>query len=125
MFRKVDCVVVRVPELASALDLYVNRLGHPLIRRRDDQAAGLRLDDSETELVVMAGEGGTEADSLVESVNAAVESFVRAGGSLVGPVEEIAVGRRATLQDPWGNELPILDLSKGRLRTDATGNAIE
>ena len=39
---------------------------------------------------------------------------------LVTPFD-IAIGRCAVVQDRWGNRLVLLDHSKGRLLTDATG----
>ena len=35
---------------------------------------------------------------------------------------DIPVGRLAVVADPFGNTLVLLDLSKGRYVTDATGN---
>lgn len=125
MFRKVDCVVVRVPSLADSLRFYAGKLGHRLAWRRGDEAAGLSMVASDTEIVLMAEGSGTEADLLVDSVEDAVRTFTTAGGSLVGRVEEIPIGKRATLRDPWGNVLLILDMSKGPLRTDPAGNVIE
>ena len=51
LFRKVDCHSIPVAELAAALTFYCSRLGHELIWR-DDSAAGLRLPDSDAELVL-------------------------------------------------------------------------
>jgi hypothetical protein len=40
---------------------------------------------------------------------------------VVVPPFEIQIGRAAVVQDPWGNQLVILDSSKGILATDAEG----
>ena len=40
-----------------------------------------------------------------------------------GPFD-IQIGRCVVVQDPWGNELVLLDMSKGRLRTDDAGNIL-
>ena len=49
-FRKVDCHSIPVADLDAALAFYRDGLGHELIWR-DDSAAGLRLPDSDAELV--------------------------------------------------------------------------
>lgn len=121
LLRKVDCVQVPVPDLDSGLAFYRDRLGHELVWR-SDSAAGLRLADADTELVLQTQRPQPEADFLVDSVDQAVTELVRAGGTvLTGPVD-IPVGRVAVVADPFGNPLTILDLTKGRYVTDADGN---
>jgi lactoylglutathione lyase len=123
LFRKVDCHSIPVGDLEAALAFYRDGLGHELIWR-DATAAGLRLPDSEAELVLHTEERPVETDLLVASVPAAIERFVQAGGQvLIGPFE-IRIGLCAVLEDPWQNRLVILDSSKGQLLTDATGNVI-
>jgi catechol 2,3-dioxygenase-like lactoylglutathione lyase family enzyme len=51
LFRKVDCHSIPVADLDAALAFYCDGLGHELIWR-DDSAAGLRLPDSDAELVL-------------------------------------------------------------------------
>ena len=51
LFRKVDCHSIPVADLDAALAFYRDGLGHELIWR-DDSAAGLRLPDSDAELVL-------------------------------------------------------------------------
>ena len=57
MFKKVDCILFRVPDLEDALAFYRDKLHHKLAWRRGDSAAGLRMDDSDTEIVLMAEKG--------------------------------------------------------------------
>jgi len=40
------------------------------------------------------------------------------------PPFEIQIGRCVVVQDPFGNPLVLLDMSKGPLTTDAEGNVI-
>jgi hypothetical protein len=42
---------------------------------------------------------------------------------MVAPFD-LRIGRCAVVQDPWGNQLTILDMSKGALVTDADGKVI-
>jgi predicted enzyme related to lactoylglutathione lyase len=119
-----DCHSIPVADLDAALVFYRDGLGHELIRR-DDSAAGLRLPDSDAELVLHTDERPIETDLLVASVPAAISRFVEAGGKVVAGPFEIRIGLCAMIEDPWQNRLVILDSSKGSLRTDAEGNVIE
>ena len=123
LFRSVDCLSLPVPDLEAALEFYRDKLGHSLIWRTET-AAGLRLSDSEAELVLRADDRPPETDLKVESAADAADRFVRAGGSVVAGPFEIKIGRCVVVADPWGNRLVLLDLSKGWLRTDAEGNVI-
>ena len=52
----------------------------------------------------------------------AVETFTAAGGRVLTGPFEIQIGRCAVVQDPWGNTLVVLDMSKGKLTVDGDGN---
>lgn len=123
LFRKIDCHSIPVADLDAALAFYRDRLGHELIWR-DDSAAGLRLPDSDAELVLHTDDRLMETDFLVASVPAAISRFVEAGGKVIAGPFEIRIGLCAMIEDPWQNRLVILDASKGSLRTDAEGNVI-
>jgi len=124
LFRKIDCHSIPVADLDAALAFYRDRLGHELIWR-DDSAAGLRLPDSDAELVLHTDDRLMETDLWVPSVPAAISRFVEAGGKVIAGPFEIRIGLCAVIEDPWQNRLVILDASKGSLRTDAEGNVIE
>lgn len=123
LFRNVDCLRIGVADLAAALAFYRDALGHELIWRTDT-AAGLRLPESDAEIVIHTEGRGMEVDLSVDSVPDAVATFVTAGGEVVAPPFEIQIGLCAVVRDPWGNVLVILDASKGSLRTDDAGNVI-
>jgi predicted enzyme related to lactoylglutathione lyase len=80
------------------------------------------MPDSDTELVLQTERPGLETDLLVESVDAAAARFTDAGGTVVAGPFEIPVGRVVIVADPWGNQLVLLDLSKGTYQTDGAGN---
>jgi predicted enzyme related to lactoylglutathione lyase len=120
LFRTVDCVRIPVPDLDTGLAYYSGRLGHTLIWRTAT-AAGLRLPGGDSELVLHTEGDEPETDLLVESVDEAVAAVVAAGGSVRVRAMDIPVGRVAVVADPFGNALTIVDLSKGRYRTDADG----
>jgi len=121
LLRKVDAVTIRVPDLDTGLDFYSNTLGHALRWRNDEVGqAGLRVPDSDTE-IVLTTEQGYEPNWLVESADDATIAIVDAGGSVVVEPFDIPVGRVAVVSDPFGNVLVLVDLTKGRYATDETG----
>ena len=120
LFTKIDCLSLPVDNLDEALRFYQLTLGHELIWR-DDLAAGLRLPNSESELVLHLDPRPLEVDLMVESVPEAIDRFCKAGGSKLHGPFPIRIGLCAVVIDPWGNRLVLLDASKGPLRTDADG----
>lgn len=123
VLRKIDCIRLFVPDLDQALAFYRNQLGLSLIWR-SETALGLGLSESDVELVLQKERKGVEIDFLVDSADQAAADFVKAGGVLLVAPFAIPIGRCAVVQDPWGNELVLLDMSKGRLQTDEAGNVI-
>jgi len=123
LFQKIDCIRLPVPNLDEALAFYRDRLGHELVWR-SDRSAGLRMPDTDTEIVLHTEDHGQEIDLKVESVEAATARFVEAGGTILVPPFDIQIGRCVVVADPWGNPLVLLDTSKGLLITDDTGNII-
>ena len=123
LIRKVDCVRLYVPDLEAGLAFYRDRLGHVLIWRTET-AAGLRLLESDAELVLQTEDPRQEVDLLVDSADGAARRVEAAGGKVIVPPFDIQIGRCVVLEDPWGNPLVLLDTSKGLLKTDADGNVI-
>lgn len=123
LFKKIDCIRLPVPDLEEALAFYSGQLGHQLIWRTQT-AAGLALPQSDAEIVLYTEGQTEEIDLLVESADQAAEQITAAGGKVIAGPFEIQIGRCAVVLDPWGNELVLLDMSKGRLITDGDGNII-
>ena len=123
LIRKVDCLRLYVPDLEAGLVFYRDRLGHEMIWR-SATAAGLRLPDTDTELVIQTEEQRQEVDLLVDSADDATAFFEQAGGKVIVSPFDIQIGRCAVVEDPWGNPLVVLDTSKGLLATDSKGNII-
>jgi predicted enzyme related to lactoylglutathione lyase len=123
LLRKVDCVRLYVPDLEAGLSFYRDQLGHALIWRTET-AAGLRLPESEAELVIQTEDQRQEVDFLVNSADEAAKVIEQAGGKIIVPPFDIQIGRCVVVEDPWGNPLVLLDASKGLLKTDSDGNVI-
>jgi predicted enzyme related to lactoylglutathione lyase len=119
LFRKIDNHLLRVADLDAAISFYGDKLGHRLLWR-SDQAAGFALPETDAELVVHLHIGPV-TDILVGNVDEAFASILLVGGVAIQPPFDIAIGRCARIRDPFGNELVILDQSKGRLVTDSDG----
>jgi predicted enzyme related to lactoylglutathione lyase len=123
LFRKIDCLQIPVPDLEAGLAFYRDRLGHELIWRTDT-AAGLRLPESDAEIVVQMERPELEANLTVASTDDAVAMISQAGGRAIVQPFDIPIGRCAVVEDPWGNRLVLLDNSKGLLVTDANGRVL-
>jgi predicted enzyme related to lactoylglutathione lyase len=125
LFTHIDCHGVEVSDLDAAIDFYVKRLGHTLLWR-SETGAGLRLRDADgmPELVLHTDHWPIATALRVDDVERAIERFLKAGGRLRSGPEEIAIGKLAVVEDPFGNALVMLDGSKGNLQTDADGNVI-
>jgi hypothetical protein len=119
ILKKVDAVLIKVPEIQAGLDFYCIQLGMTLRWQKDD-AAAVRLGDSELVLSTKF----SETDILVDSVPEAVKAFIDGGGDVIVEPEGIPVGMVAVVRDPFGNELTLVDLSKGLYQTDETGKVI-
>src|SRR6266498_908988 len=123
LVQKVDCIQIHVPDLDAGLVFYRDRLGHQVIWRTE-RAVGLRLPDTDAELVLQTERDGLEINLLVESTDQAARHIVEAGGAIVVPPFDIQIGRCVVVRDPWGTSLVLLDTTKGLLVTDGYGNVI-
>jgi len=121
VLRKLDAVVVRVPDLDTGLAFYADVLGHSLRWRYDaiGQAA-LACPDSDVELVLSTGHDHHPV-WLVTDLTEAVKLTTSGGGHLVSAPEQIPVGRLAVVEDPFGNPLVLIELT-GRYDVSALGD---
>lgn len=123
LIQKVDCVRLYVADLESGLSFYRDKLGMELIWRTD-QAIGLRMPNDVTEIVIHNEKMRPEIDLKVKNADEAAIKIEEAGGKVVVPPFDIQIGRCVVINDPWDNELVLLDSSKGLLKTDSDGNVI-
>lgn len=120
MLRKIDCVMIRVGDVPTTADYYVRVFG---LRRLWDEekpggvaVVGLGMPDTDAEIVVHndpAIPGPMEVYYLVDDVGQACAEFARAGCVVRVEPFDIAIGMCAIVDDPFGNKLCILDMSKG------------
>lgn len=121
LLRRVDCVRLPVDNIESGLAFYRDALGLELVWR-DGDSAGLGMPVDGTEIVIHTRGGSPETDLLVQSADEAAQVVAEAGGSLSVAPFDIRIGRCCVVRDPWGNELVLLDSSRGLLQTDEQGN---
>ena len=119
MLKKIDCVMVRVDDVAGAATYYVRVFG---LRRLWTEATpartmvGLGFPATDAELVLHDDAGiphRVEVHYLVDDVGAAVEQLVRQGCAITVAPFAITIGRCAVVRDPFGTALCLLDMSRG------------
>jgi lactoylglutathione lyase len=115
IFTRIDCISLPVPSIDEGISFYGKALGHEVLWRHDT-AVGLKLPESNAELVLHTENRPHEVDWKVDSVPDAVKRFVEAGGELIAGPFEIRIGLCAVLRDPWKNPIVVLDTSKGLLK---------
>ncbi len=114
MLRKIDCVMVRVPDLTSAAEFYTRVFGlRPLWR--DEMSIGMGMAETDAEVVLhtidLPGDRGVHY--LVDDVREAAAIGQRAGCAVREAPFEVAIGLCAVLVDPFGNTVCLLDMNKG------------
>jgi RimJ/RimL family protein N-acetyltransferase/predicted enzyme related to lactoylglutathione lyase len=114
LVHKVDALQIPVPDLDAGLSFYRDRLGHEILWR-SQTAVGLRMPETDAEIVLQVERANAEVDLLVDSADAAAQRFVAAGGGIVVAPFDIQIGRCVVVRDPWGTELVLLDMSKGAI----------
>jgi catechol 2,3-dioxygenase-like lactoylglutathione lyase family enzyme len=120
MLRRVDRILLRVPSLPAAVKYYTQTLGMTLIRQ-DARLASLKLKDSDGELVLHV-DPDLPADAvyyLVDDVRDLHRRRAELKLNFVSPPAAVSRGWRATVKDPFGNVLLILD------HTTAGATAVE
>ena len=121
---KIDNIAIFVQDLDKASKFYEDVLG--LNRVWTDSERGMRgvvFPGSDSEVVIHNDSTLPSPDFsfLVESVENSCDEFRTQGYEvLFGPVE-VRCGKLATLSDPDGNKIPIIDLTKfgGKARHDS------
>lgn len=112
MLRKIDRVLLRVSGLAGAVAYYRDVLGLTLIRQ-DGRVANFRLADGSTELVLHT-DPDLPAEAvyyLVDDVRDLYKRRAELRIHFTAPPAQVSRGYRATVKDPFGNVLLLLDRS--------------
>jgi predicted enzyme related to lactoylglutathione lyase len=115
VLRKIDCVMIQVDDLETAVQYYVDVFG---MRRiwRDEHSVGLGFPETDAEIVlhhIPNFPSRIEIHYLVNDVMAAVQLFEQRGCRVLVAPFDIPIGKCAVIEDPFGTRLNILDMSKG------------
>src|SRR5919112_6209382 len=115
MLRKVDRILLRVPGLQSAVKHYRDVLGLKLVRE-ESSIASFQLADGDTELVLHTDEDLPDEAVyyLVDDVRDLYARRAELNLKFSGPPTQVSRGYRATVKDPFGNVLLILDRTTGK-----------
>ncbi len=116
MFRKIDCVMIRVDDVSSAEKFYSEVFGlKPLWREAG--AVGMNMPETDAEIVLHNSAdipNKVEVHYLVDDVVAAVKNYGEKGCRVMEPPFEVLIGKCAVIQDPFGTLICLLDLTSGR-----------
>jgi catechol 2,3-dioxygenase-like lactoylglutathione lyase family enzyme len=124
MLKKVDRLLLRVPQLESAVRYYRDVLGLKVVRQ-DAKVASLRLADGDTELVLHA-DPDLPAEATYYLVDDVRDLYKRRDAlrlKFQGAPTPVSRGYRAAVRDPFGNVLLLLDRSTGAAGAGAIEDA--
>ena len=112
---KVDNIMYKVADLASAQDFYISHFGVTKVWEDSEQRmVGLKLRDSDGEIVLHSNPDLPSFDYsfLVDDVKRLCADFSTAGGNVETQPICVRTGWYAVLGDEDGNTIPIVDLSR-------------
>lgn len=115
MFKKIDCVMIRVDDLVAAEKFYAEVFGLK-VGWRDGDSVGMLFPETDAEVVLHRKTEiphRVEVHYLVDDVVAAVETYASKGCRVVEPPFDVLIGKCAVIEDPFGTTLCLLDLSSG------------
>jgi catechol 2,3-dioxygenase-like lactoylglutathione lyase family enzyme len=110
VLRKIDRILLRVPSLPAATRYYTEILGLHLLKQ-DARLASLKFPDSDTELI-LHNDPDLPAEATYYRVDDVRDFYNRRAEfklTFVSPPAQASRGWRATVKDPFGNVLLILD----------------
>ena len=110
MLKRVDRVILRVPQLESAVRYYADVLGMKLVRQTASMAM-FRMGEGELVLHTDSDLPGEATYYLVDDVRDVYRRREQLKLKFTGAPMPVARGYRATVKDPFGNVLLLLDRS--------------
>ena len=121
--KKIDAVLQRVLDLEKTADFYIDVMG---LKRgwtdNETQMIGLLFPGNDTELVLHCDDSRPDPNVSyqVDDVIEFVDAYKRKGFKVLVEPFDIRCGKCAILEDPVGQSIEIMDISKfGEPRFDA------
>jgi predicted enzyme related to lactoylglutathione lyase len=116
MLKKIDCVMIRVDDVAAAEKFYSEVFGLKALWR-EAGSVGMALPEANAEIVLhnnAAIPHKVEVHYLVDNVVAAVKYYAENGCRVLAPPFDVLIGKCAVIQDPFDTTICLLDLTSGR-----------
>jgi predicted enzyme related to lactoylglutathione lyase len=115
MFKKIDCVMIRVPDVAAGEKFYSEVFGLKPVWR-EVGSVGMRMPETDAEVVLHNSAkipNRVEVHYLVDDVVAAVKMYAEKGCRVLVPPFDVLIGKCAVIQDPFETTICLLDLTSG------------
>jgi len=116
MFKKIDCVMIRVDDVAAGEKFYSEVFGLKTLWR-EAGSVGMALPETNAEIVLhnnAAIPHKVEVHYLVDNVVAAVKYYAENGCRVLAPPFDVLIGKCAVIRDPFDTTICLLDLTSGR-----------
>jgi predicted enzyme related to lactoylglutathione lyase len=116
MLKRIDCVMIRVDDVATAEKFYSEVFGLKALWR-EAGSVGMALPETNAEIVLhnnAAIPNKVEVHYLVYNVVAAVKYYAENGCRVLAPPFDVLIGKCAVIQDPFDTTICLLDLTSGR-----------
>jgi predicted enzyme related to lactoylglutathione lyase len=120
MLKKIDCVMIRVDDVAAAEKFYSEVFGLKALWR-EAGSVGMALPETNAEIVLhnnAAIPHKVEVHYLVDNVIAAVKYYAENGCRVLAPPFDVLIGKCAVIRDPFDTTICLLDLTSGRRPSD-------
>jgi catechol 2,3-dioxygenase-like lactoylglutathione lyase family enzyme len=126
VLKCVDRILLRVPNVAAATRFYTETLGLR-VDRKQDAAAAMKFQEGDTELILHddSRRGDVEIVFGVDDVRAMYQLRTDLNLNFVSPPVQAGQGYRATIRDPFGNVLVIVDRTLDSSRDDVVPLNVE
>jgi predicted enzyme related to lactoylglutathione lyase len=116
MLKKIDCVMIRVDDVAAGEKFYSEVFGLKALWR-EAGSVGMSLPETNAEIVLhnnAAIPHKVEVHYLVDNVVAAVRYYAENGCRVLAPPFDVLIGKCAVIRDPFDTTICLLDLTSGR-----------
>lgn len=116
MFKKIDCVMIRVDDVVAGEKFYSEVFGLKP-RWREAGSVGLSLPETDAEIVLHNSAGipnKVEVHYLIDDVVAAVKLYAQKGCRVLVAPFDVLIGKCAVIQDPFATTICLLDLTSGK-----------
>jgi catechol 2,3-dioxygenase-like lactoylglutathione lyase family enzyme len=121
VLKRVDRILLRVPNVASATRFYADTLGLKLDRQQG-AAAAMKFEEGEAELILHDDAGRSDVEIVfgVDDVRAMYQLRTDMNVQFITAPAVAGQGYRATIRDPFGNVLIIVDRTLDTSREELT-----